>query len=126
MFKTRRQVKRYHAALCRYEEQLMLKDRLIQSSEDLLSYMRKRLSEAEDRNDALARENTRLRENEEIDRNLNDELFGEWKVMERTCRDYEDLRDENYRLWVENTLLKAELLKFDPPRAAAIAGKSRR
>ena len=57
---------------------------------------------------------------------LLDELYGEYTTMVRQQRDYEALRDENYRLWVENTLLKAELLKFDPPKAAAIAGKSRR
>lgn len=126
MFKMKRTIQRYHAALCRYEDQLMKKDRLLTESENLLSYMRKRVADAEERIDALARENRRLSENADVDEDLNAELFREYTAMLRKYRDYEELQDENYRLWVENTLLKAELLKFDPPKAAAIAGKSRR
>ena len=126
MFKMKRTIQRYHAALCRYEDQLLKKDRLLKESEDLLSYMRKRVSEAEERIDALARENKRQAENADVDEDLNAELFREYTAMLRKYKDYEELQDENYRLWVENTLLKAELLKFDPPKAAAIAGKSRR
>lgn len=126
MFKMKRTIQRYHAALCRYEDQLMKKDRLLTESENLLSYMRKRVADAEERIDALARENRRLSENADVDEDLNAELFREYTAMLRKYKDYEELQDENYRLWVENTLLKAELLKFDPPKAAAIAGKSRR
>ena len=126
MFKMKRTIQRYHAALCRYEDQLMKKDRLLKESEDLLSYMRKRVADAEERIDALARENKRQAEIVDADESMMDDLWIDYRKMIEEHKDFEALRDENYRLWVENTLLKAELLKFDPPKAAAIAGKSRR
>lgn len=126
LFRKTRELKRYHAALCRYEDLLMRKDSLLKEAEDMLSMIRQQMSVVEECNETLTRENKRLADNQDTDRDLLDELYGEYTTMVRQQRDYEALRDENYRLWVENTLLKAELLKFDPPKAAAIAGKSRR
>ena len=123
MFKMKRTIQRYHAALCRYEDQLMKKDRLLTESENLLSYMRKRLNDAEARIDALARENRRLSENADTDSDLVDMLYADNLDLMKQGRKVEDLEQENDKLWVENILLKAELLKIAPEKAREIGNR---
>lgn len=126
MWNTRKKLRRYEAACRGYEDRLLKIEHLHHSGEQLLSMMRRDLAKVEDINDALVRENKRLAEIVDADESMMDDLWIDYRKMIEEHKDFEALRDENYRLWVENTLLKAELLKFDPPKAAAIAGKSRR
>lgn len=124
LFDTRRQMRRLSATCFHYEDQLMKKNTQIRETEELLRDLRGLLEVTEECNDALARENLRISENKDFDKDLMEWMYAENNEAVRKMADVARLEDENYRLWVENTLLKAELAVCRPERAYEI-GRSR-
>lgn len=120
MFDTRRKLRRYEAACFHYEDQLMKKNKMLKETEDLLSYVRQLNENLQECNDALTSENRRLAENADLDSDMMDEMYAEYTNMLRKDREHEKLVEENDRLWTENILLKAELLKLAPEKLKEI------
>lgn len=124
LFDTRRQMRRLSATCCHYEDQLVKKNRTIHDLEELLRDLRNLLQVTEECNEALASENQRIAENKDFDRDLMEWMYAENNEAVRKLADVAKLEDENYRLWVENTLLRAQLAACHPERAYEI-GRSR-
>ena len=123
MWNTRKKLRRYEAACRGYEDRLLKIEHLHHSGEQLLSLMRRDLAKVEDINDALVRENRRLSENADTDSDLVDMLYADNLDLMKQGRKVEDLEQENDKLWVENILLKAELLKLAPEKAREIGNR---
>ena len=123
-FDSRRQARRLHATCCHYEDQLMHKNTQIRQTEELLKEMRTLLENADEINNYLASENKRISENADVDSDMMNEMFIEYRDAMRRLRELEKLEEENYKLWTENTLLRAELTLCRPDRAYEI-GRTR-
>ena len=121
MFEKRRRLRQQYAALCHYEDEIMRKDRVIREASVTLQEADRMQRVLEECNDALAKENKRLADNADLDQDMMTEMYTEYKDMLRKYRDYQELADENYRLWVENSLLRGALSRLAPRQAAEIA-----
>ena len=117
MFDARKKARRYEAACRGYEDRLLKLEHLHYGGEQLLSLMRKDLAEVEAANEALVRENKRLAEIVDTDESMMDDLWLDYHKMIEEYKEFEALKDENTKLWVENVMMKAELLKLAPERA---------
>lgn len=123
MFDKTRENRRLQAALMQYEGELIQKNRLLRQDMDLLKQAEQMQQVLEECNDALARENARLANNEDTDADLVDELLAEFRVLSARERDRQALEDENYQLWIENKLLLQELIVRAPLRAYEISSR---
>ncbi len=122
MFNRARKMRTMEAAIIHYEDELLKKNRLLHNCGRTMEAVENVNKVLEECNDALSKENARMAANRDEDADLVQELWAEYRVMLRQHREVETLRDENYRLWVENAILRGTLARLDPKAAAEIAG----
>lgn len=124
MFEKSRTIRRQYAALCHYEDQLRKKSNLIHETEGILQHAMDEIKALEARNEALASENRRLSENRDLDEDMMNEMYADYREMYKRQREFETLADENYRLWAENAILLGALVARDTEIAAEIARRA--
>lgn len=118
-----RRLRTLQAAVMHYQDEIAKKDRVLRSCGETIQQAERMQRVLEECNDALAAENRRIGENRDLDEDMMSEMWGEYKAMLREIEDIRKLREENYRLWVENAILRGELASTRPEKAAEIAGR---